>query len=128
MKKEERRKKWLDANRPSHGRTCACKGAHNRLGWCLARTNVPKICVSVGFGIEDFSKSKVPRCGASGELYFSRGLEAETTPGYRGGAFESEDAVVAEPDAFADSPPAVGFDVRSRLTDSFCCENSYFPS
>ena len=90
-------------------------------------TTFPRFA-SLGFGIEDFSKSKVPRCGASGELYFSRGLEAETTPGYRGGAFESEDAVVAEPDAFADSPPVVGFDVRSRLTDSFCCENSYFPS
>src|ERR1700745_4501908 len=68
-------------------------------------TNVPKVCVSVGFGIEDFSKSKVPRCGAPGELYFSRGLEAETTPGYWGGAFKSEDAVVADPGAFADSPP-----------------------
>jgi hypothetical protein len=91
-------------------------------------TNVPKVCVLVGFGIEDFSKNKVPRCGAPGELYFSRGLEAETTPGYRGGAFESEDAVVADPGAFADSPPTVEFDVRSRLTDSFCCKNSYFPS
>jgi hypothetical protein len=55
-------------------------------------------------------------------------LKAETTPGYWGGAVESEDAVVADPEAFADSPPAEEFEVRSRLADSFCCENSYFPS
>ena len=31
MKKEERRKKWLDANRPSHGRTWELLRFHSKL-------------------------------------------------------------------------------------------------
>src|SRR4029077_17437365 len=94
------------------------KGAHNRLRIAPCATTFPKFA-SLGFGIEDFSKSKSPQMRGTWGALLQSWLEVETTPGYRGGSFKSEDAVVADPGAFADSPPVVGFDVRSRLTDSF---------